>query len=93
MCAFLLLVLVWILSSQLRTGCQSFSLLKKYEKKKYSKTEDVNYRWYFSSLATSWVVCSAVDFLDSHANEFGYLATEAGNNASSDATVSKNLQL
>jgi hypothetical protein len=39
------------------------------------------------------LVYRVVDFLASHVNVFGHLVTEAGSNASSDATLSKNLQL
>ena len=40
-----------------------------------------------SSLSTSWLVCDAADFLGSHADEFGHLATGPGTDPCSDAIV------
>lgn len=56
----------------------------------YSQTSTNNR--YFSSLANSWLVCSAADFLGSLANEFGRLATP-GTDPSSLWCNSKNRQL
>lgn len=39
------------------------------------------------------LVHSVVDFLGSRVNMFGHLVTEVGRSTSSDAIVSKNLQL
>lgn len=56
-----------------------------------SKADDANNRCFFT--LAPLLVYSVADFLGSHVNVFGHLVTEARRNASSDATVSKNLQI
>lgn len=60
--------------------------------KRKSKADDANNRKVFLNISAS-AVYSVVDFPGSHVNVFGHLVTEAGRNTSSDAILSKNLQL